>query len=83
METKKYDHIIFQDSVYPIQLIDTMQKYLNKIVDLTGKKQKVSLRYMGISQYFEKKTTFLSKVIENALRIIKPHLIHRTPVGRI
>ena len=41
VKRKKYGHIIFQEhSVYPIQLIDTTQKYLNKIVDLTWKETK-------------------------------------------
>lgn len=86
VKRKKYDHIIFQEhSVYPIQLIDTTQKYLNKIVDLTWERNKKYLYatwvYPNILR--EKVPPSSSKVIENALRIIKPTSdTSILPVGR-
>lgn len=82
---KKYNHLIFQDhSTYPLTAIDTTQKYLNKLINVSSKKSKkyiyATWNYPSILKGEHPQNSSLK--IEQALTSIQPPSSVILPVGR-
>ena len=86
IKRKRYQHIIVQEhSTYPITALDSTQKYLNKIIDLSSKGAQ---KYLFATWQYPKMKTNIAPLrsslpIEEALISIKPTKeISILPVGR-
>ena len=86
LKRKRYQHIIIQEhSTYPITALDSTQKYLNKILDLSSKSAQKYLyatwQYLNLK--IENSSLGSSEPIEVALASIRPSSdILILPVGR-
>lgn len=85
IKQRKYDHIVFQEhSTYPLNAIDTTQKYLNKLVEKSSRK---TLKYLyatwGYPGMFKGENPQVwSLKIEKALASVQPPNTKILPVGR-